>query len=133
MVLIGSDDDPDGLSRRNRFRDAEQLDEAVEPRRRAGAGEDDGMFLGRTAEFGDQRPRFPPHAGHEAAAVGGFRMAVGVIGEDLVHHETFDHAQGPAGGDIVRIDQVPDPIRTFDLRRRADEIVAQIGDQAGAV
>ena len=89
------------------------------------------MLFGGPAEFTDQGACFPPHASHEASAVRGFRVAVGVVWEDLLKDKALNLVECAAGRDIVGVHQVFLPVGPHDFRRRSHKPVPEVGGHVG--
>src|SRR5690606_2450651 len=68
----------------------QQADKTVEPCSRAGAGKDDRMFSTRPAMRGNCSACLTAQPRHHTSAIGGFRMAVGIIGQNAFENEFFD-------------------------------------------
>ena len=128
MVLVGADQDDRAGCRV----DAEQADEAVQAGGGAGAREDDGAAFGM-GETRDGGAGVGAHPGHDAAAMGGLGVAVGVIRKHLAHHEVLDLEERAAGGDVVGVDHGVLAEGAGDGRALADQAFAQVRDDVGAV
>ncbi len=92
MVLVGPDQHADALAVANALGDVEQSDNPVDAGRRTRSGEDDAAILVRLdgpSDGGTRRLAQPRRMG---AAMRGFGVAVGVIGEHPLQHEILDLA-----------------------------------------
>src|SRR5262249_6711906 len=85
------------------------------------------MPFGCPAKLTDQCACFPSHPGHEASAIGGFRVTVGIIGKHFLEDEALNLVECAAGCDIVCVNQGLFPIRPDYFRVRSNEPVEKIG------
>ena len=133
VMLVGTDDDAHRFSGSNRAGHAEQFDQPVETSGGPGTGEYDGVRILGAATVRNERTRLAAQTGHEAPAIGRLGVTVGIVGQHVLKQKELDLAKRPAGGDIVGVDQILCSVGTFNPCVGTDQIIAEVGDQIGAL